>query len=128
MKKVPFITLTVCATIFGTAVLAQKSMDVDTHVQGDKKIIKIRHGEALVDSRLNLTDEQKKEFKKPCGCFVTLTEHGELRGCIGVPYPSEPLADAIVEGCGVCEFEEFVCESQCNDQITFPPIPPKVNG
>ncbi len=41
--------------------------------------------------------EEKKEFKKEQGVFVTLTKHGELRGCIGFPYPVMPLADAIVE-------------------------------
>lgn len=29
------------------------------------------------------------------GCFVTLTEHGELRGCIGHIFPKEPLYQAI---------------------------------
>lgn len=63
MKKAAFITLMV-STLFSTLVLAQKSVDVDTRVQGDKKIIKIRQGEDMLNSRLNLTDEQKKEFKK----------------------------------------------------------------
>lgn len=31
------------------------------------------------------------------GVFVTLTKRGELRGCIGFPYPYLPLADAIRE-------------------------------
>lgn len=34
-------------------------------------------------------------FGEKRGVFVTLTEHGELRGCIGFPYPVMPLADAI---------------------------------
>ncbi|MBN1466686.1 periplasmic heavy metal sensor [candidate division KSB1 bacterium] len=63
MKKAVFITLMV-STICSTLALAQKSMDVDTRVQGDKKIIKIRQGEDILNSKLNLTDEQKKEFKK----------------------------------------------------------------
>ena len=29
------------------------------------------------------------------GVFVTLTKAGELRGCIGFPYPVMPLGDAI---------------------------------
>lgn len=36
-------------------------------------------------------------FDERRGVFVTLTENGELRGCIGLPYPVAPLADAIVE-------------------------------
>ncbi|MBN1560251.1 periplasmic heavy metal sensor [candidate division KSB1 bacterium] len=63
MKKVTF-TFMVCTIIFSTLLLAQKSVDVDTRVQGDKKIIKIRQAEDMLNSRLNLTDEQKKEFKK----------------------------------------------------------------
>jgi uncharacterized protein len=36
-------------------------------------------------------------FDERRGVFVTLTENGQLRGCIGLPYPIAPLADAIVE-------------------------------
>lgn len=31
------------------------------------------------------------------GCFVTLTNHGRLRGCIGTFAPDRPLAEMIVE-------------------------------
>ena len=31
------------------------------------------------------------------GCFVTLTNHGDLRGCIGTFQPDLPLAELIVE-------------------------------
>lgn len=34
-------------------------------------------------------------FSEKRGVFVTLTREGELRGCIGYPYPHLPLADAI---------------------------------
>ncbi len=34
-------------------------------------------------------------FTKKCGVFVTLTLKGELRGCIGYPYPLIRLGDAI---------------------------------
>ncbi len=36
-------------------------------------------------------------FAERRGVFVTLTRDGQLRGCIGLPYPIAPLADAIVE-------------------------------
>jgi len=36
-------------------------------------------------------------FQEKRGVFVTLTEGGELRGCIGLPYPVMPLAGAIQE-------------------------------
>ena len=34
-------------------------------------------------------------FSEKRGVFVTLTENGCLRGCIGLPYPVMPLGDAI---------------------------------
>jgi uncharacterized protein (TIGR00296 family) len=34
-------------------------------------------------------------FAEKRGIFVTLTKAGELRGCIGFPYPVMPLGDAI---------------------------------
>ncbi len=39
-------------------------------------------------------------FNERRGVFVTLTENGQLRGCIGLPYPIAPLDDAIVEAGG----------------------------
>ena len=36
-------------------------------------------------------------FDQKRGVFVTLTENGELRGCIGFPYPHLPLGEAIRE-------------------------------
>src|SRR5512136_2384105 len=34
-------------------------------------------------------------FNEKRGVFVTLTKAGQLRGCIGFPYPVMPLGDAI---------------------------------
>ena len=34
-------------------------------------------------------------FETPRGVFVTLTEFGDLRGCIGIPYPVMPLAESL---------------------------------
>jgi uncharacterized protein (TIGR00296 family) len=36
-------------------------------------------------------------FDDKRGVFVTLTENGDLRGCIGFPYPHLPLGEAIRE-------------------------------
>ena len=36
-------------------------------------------------------------FNEKRGVFVTLTRDGELRGCIGFPYPTFPLMEAIRE-------------------------------
>ncbi|UCE28936.1 MAG: TIGR00296 family protein [Candidatus Bathyarchaeota archaeon] len=41
------------------------------------------------------------KFEEKCGVFVTLNridhERKELRGCIGLPYPTLPLANAVIE-------------------------------
>jgi hypothetical protein len=42
-----------------------------------------------------------EELLKPCGVFVTINklegDHKALRGCIGFPYPTTPLVEAVVE-------------------------------
>jgi AmmeMemoRadiSam system protein A len=38
-----------------------------------------------------------KKFTEPKGCFVTLTKHGALRGCIGHIVPKESLYKAIMD-------------------------------
>ena len=52
-----------------------------------------------------------ESFREERGCFVTLTEDGELRGCIGYPEPVMPLIDALV-GAAI---------SACRDP-RFPPL------
>ena len=37
------------------------------------------------------------KFTAPKGCFVTLTEHGDLRGCIGYIRAQGPLYQAVIE-------------------------------
>ncbi|UCD20545.1 MAG: TIGR00296 family protein [archaeon] len=43
--------------------------------------------------------EEKKLFKRPQGVFITLNTYPkkQLRGCIGFPYPSLPLAEAVFQ-------------------------------
>ncbi len=41
--------------------------------------------------------EVPEELRKPRGVFVTLTKQGELRGCIGFPFPTFPLAEATIK-------------------------------
>jgi hypothetical protein len=49
-------------------------------------------------SNERLKIDAEKKFKKKLGVFVTLESHPkkELRGCIGYPYPTEPLISALV--------------------------------
>ncbi|WAC06083.1 MAG: TIGR00296 family protein [Methanoregula sp.] len=45
-------------------------------------------------------------FSKKRGVFVTLTKHGELRGCIGFPYPYLTLSDAIQQAAVAAALED----------------------
>jgi len=51
-------------------------------------------------------------FNAKRGVFVTLTENGELRGCIGLPYPVIPLGDAI----------EHAAKAAALEDPRFPPV------
>lgn len=73
-----------------------------------------KEGEYLVKLARNAVEEYLKigktlsvpkdvlpKFLEKCGVFVTLSsvmhERKELRGCIGFPYPTNPLAQAVIE-------------------------------
>jgi uncharacterized protein len=45
-------------------------------------------------------------FDQKRGVFVTLTKKGQLRGCIGFPYPVIPLGDAIVQAATAAALED----------------------
>jgi len=47
-----------------------------------------------------------KFLKEKRGCFVTLTKHNELRGCIGFPFPVLPLGEAIVSAAKSAAFSD----------------------
>ncbi len=51
--------------------------------------------------KIGIPEDAPNRLRQPCGVFVTLSniEHGEkeLRGCIGYPYATEPLAKATIE-------------------------------
>ncbi len=51
-----------------------------------------------------------EEFERKQGAFCTLNTYpdGQLRGCIGVPYPIMPLTDAVIEASrGACRDPRF---------------------
>ena len=58
--------------------------------------------------RFNLTSV----FTAKRGVFVTLTHAGELRGCIGLPYPVMPLGEAI----------EHAAKAAALEDPRFPPV------
>ena len=45
-------------------------------------------------------------FSEKRGVFVTLTKAGQLRGCIGFPYPVIPLGEAIVQAATAAALED----------------------
>jgi uncharacterized protein (TIGR00296 family) len=51
--------------------------------------------------RLPVPKGVPEELEQPCGVFVTINsmERGEkeLRGCIGLPYPTDPLVEAVIQ-------------------------------
>ena len=51
--------------------------------------------------QIDAPKDASQKLLQPCGVFVTInsTEHGEkkLRGCIGYPYPTTPLIQAVIE-------------------------------
>jgi uncharacterized protein (TIGR00296 family) len=53
-------------------------------------------------------------FSEKRGVFVTLTEEGQLRGCIGLPYPVMPLEKAIPEAAASAALHD----------PRFPPVEP----
>lgn len=50
---------------------------------------------------INVPENVAEKLMQPCGVFVTINsvENGEkeLRGCIGYPYPTTPLVQAVIE-------------------------------
>ena len=51
--------------------------------------------------KVSVPKDVSEKFLQPCGVFVTINSitngERELRGCIGYPYPTEPLAQAVIE-------------------------------
>ena len=53
--------------------------------------------ECYLENRKVIQDRLDGVFEQKRGVFTTLTKHGELRGCIGFPYPIKRLDVAIIE-------------------------------
>lgn len=72
-----------------------------------------------IGKRIGNRDSECREltpiFNERRGVFVTITEKGELRGCIGLPYPMYPLKEGIVEA----------AISASTSDPRFPPVSPK---
>jgi uncharacterized protein (TIGR00296 family) len=74
----------------------------------------------IIEHKLALAEKPVKRhdpvLEEKCGVFVTLNIHARgaygLRGCIGLPYPTKPLIDAVIEA----------AESSAFSDPRFPPV------
>jgi AmmeMemoRadiSam system protein A len=57
-------------------------------------------------SPLNL-EGLPESLRQPGACFVTLTKHGELRGCIGALEPYQPLAEDVREHAAAAALQDY---------------------
>lgn len=71
-------------------------------------------------------DNISEKLKRPCGAFVTINsmERGEkeLRGCIGYPYPTDPLVQAVIQSAISAATEDsrfYPLSSKELDKIVF---------
>jgi uncharacterized protein (TIGR00296 family) len=76
--------------------------------------------EILKDGRmLQVPEDVSSKLMEPCGVFVTLNSVHKgtkrLRGCIGLPYPTTPLAQAVIEA----------AISAATQDPRFPPVAPE---
>ncbi|MDP3565331.1 MAG: TIGR00296 family protein [Methanoregula sp.] len=68
--------------------------------------------EHVIGKKPALTLKLTPIFSTKRGVFVTLTREGELRGCIGLPYPVMELGKAI----------EYAAKSAALEDPRFPPV------
>lgn len=47
-----------------------------------------------------------KQFRQARGVFVTLTKNKRLRGCIGYPYPTLPVSQAVIQAAKSSAFSD----------------------
>ncbi|AAB89286.1 MULTISPECIES: TIGR00296 family protein [Archaeoglobus] len=69
-----------------------------TREEGEKAVRLAREAiEHYLEERKILQKRLDGVFSQKRGVFTTLTKHGNLRGCIGFPYPVKRLDEAIIE-------------------------------
>lgn len=69
-----------------------------TREEGEKAVRLAREAiEHYLEERKIIQKRLGGVFSEKRGVFTTLTKHGNLRGCIGFPYPVKRLDEAIIE-------------------------------
>ena len=81
---------------------AASNPGIDPGLTSDEKALLHKIARATIEARCRGEKPPRIEattaaLKEPRGAFVTLTEKGELRGCIGYIVATRPLVDAIAE-------------------------------
>jgi AmmeMemoRadiSam system protein A len=77
-----------------------------TKEQGNKLLTLARKSIETYFSKQELDLKEYAEFDKEQGVFVTLHKQGNLRGCIGFPYPTQKLCKGVFEGARAAAFED----------------------
>jgi hypothetical protein len=107
-----------------------------TQAQGNKLLKLARNSIKTWFEKKQLNFSQdKKEFSQNQGVFVTLTLYGDLRGCIGFPYPTSPLAEAVFEAARSAAFSDprfkSITEQEFKKvkiEISVLSVPEKINA
>ncbi len=58
------------------------------------------------NKEIKVDEEIKKKYSEKKASFVTLTKHGQLRGCIGSLYPKQELYKDVIENAGYAAFDD----------------------
>jgi AmmeMemoRadiSam system protein A len=87
------------------------------HLSDDEKRELLRIARKSVESvvrghGLPIPRTASQALQEPCGAFVTITERGQLRGCIGYTEVVKPLAEVVSE----------VAAKAALDDPRFPPV------
>ena len=74
--------------------------------QGEKLVELARKAIETSFSKEQIDHSEYEEFSEKQGVFVTISKHGQLRGCIGFPEPMYELRRAIIEGARSAAFSD----------------------
>lgn len=61
---------------------------------------------AIESPSKDFDDTDDPVLRENCGVFITLTINDSLRGCIGLPYPTTPLHDAVIQAARSAAYED----------------------
>ena len=84
-----------------------KNMELLTDEEGKHAVRSARAAiEQVVANKPGAVQKLTPVFSEKRGVFVTLTKDGQLRGCIGLPYPVMPLNEALVHAAKAAALED----------------------